>query len=416
MGNSIFCSAPGERLASAARDGDLAEAKLLLEQKSCLATYSSFAALNSPLHFAASKGHTEMVMLLLENGADVNSRNFYGQTALMQACHQGHWELVQVLLIFGADVTKAEYLGKKTALHFAAANGHIRCIRLLAADFIPSTPDASSILSISGDKGRGSNKNGGSESSAEINALSKFINKMADGRVTSVHLAALNGHSDCLQLLLDLRANVSALTYHYGSSSSIMIGAGSTPLHFAACGGDLKCCQVLLARGACRSALNFNGWHPVDVAKVWRHHFLDPLLSPYSDLKIAKFPPSSYLSLPLRSILNLARECRFRSLTASSDENDLCAVCLENACSVAAQGCEHELCVKCALYLCSTGNVTSEVAGPPGSIPCPLCRNGIVSFIKIDHTQIPEIELPEYKCLHAPQRSQFSQNCMLAVS
>jgi E3 ubiquitin-protein ligase XBAT32/33 len=43
----------------------------------------------------------------------------------------------------------------------------------------------------------------------------------------------------------------------------------------------------------------------------------------------------------------------------------------------------HELCVRCALYLCSTANVSSEMHGPPGSIPCPLCRHGIISFVKL---------------------------------
>lgn len=60
MGNSIWCSVSGERLASAARDGDLAEAKYLLEHDSRIAAYSSFTVMNSPLHLAASKGHTEV--------------------------------------------------------------------------------------------------------------------------------------------------------------------------------------------------------------------------------------------------------------------------------------------------------------------------------------------------------------------
>lgn len=46
-------------------------------------------------------------------------------------------------------------------------------------------------------------------------------------------------------------------------------------------------------------------------------------------------------------------------------------------------GCGHELCVRCALYLCSTSNIPSELLGPPGSIPCPLCRHGIVSFARL---------------------------------
>lgn len=32
------------------------------------------------------------------------------------------------------------------------------------------------------------------------------------------------------------------------------------------------------------------------------------------------------------------RECGFKSMTTSPDDSDLCAVCLERACSVAAEG------------------------------------------------------------------------------
>ena len=56
-------------------------------------------------------------------------------------------------------------------------------------------------------------------------------------------------------------------------------------------------------------------------------------------------------------------------------------------------GCGHELCVRCALYLCSTNNVSSEMVGPPGSIPCPLCRHGIVSFVKLPGSQAKENKL-----------------------
>ena len=47
-------------------------------------------------------------------------------------------------------------------------------------------------------------------------------------------------------------------------------------------------------------------------------------------------------------------------------------------------GCGHELCTKCALYLCSTSSSYTEASGPPGSVPCPLCRNGIVSFMRLE--------------------------------
>ncbi|KAL8557080.1 hypothetical protein ACS0TY_004521 [Phlomoides rotata] len=319
MGNSFGCSASGERLVSAARDGDFVEAKMLLDCNPCLAKYSTFGGLNSPLHFAAAKGHNEIVALLLENGADVNSRNYCGQTAVMQACRYGHWEVVQTLLLFRCNVSRTDYLSGRSALHFAAVNGHVRCIRLAVADFLPSAPYISD----------------GSNTKMQ-SGLSKFVNKAADGGITALHMAALNGYFDCAQLLLDLHANVSAATFHYGTSMDL-IGAGSTPLHYAACGGNLKCCQILLARGASRLSLNCNGWLPLDVARMWGRHWLEPLLQPNSDMPIPTFPASNYLSLPLMSVLNIARDYGFQS-SSFPEAADTCAVCLERPCSVAAQG------------------------------------------------------------------------------
>ncbi|KAL6861460.1 hypothetical protein ACP4OV_017160 [Aristida adscensionis] len=359
MGNALGCAGLGERLAAAARDGDAAEARRLVAANPGLARCAAFGSLNSPLHLAAAKGHHEIAALLLENGADVNARNIYGQTALMQACRFGHWEVVQTLLVFRCNVTRVDNMSNRTALHLAAAGGHVKCVRLLLA-------------AAAGDD------DGGAE---------RFVNRAASGGVTALHLAALHGHVDCVHLLIDERADLAARTLPCVASPMGSIGAGSTPLHYAACGGEVKSCQILVSRGADRAAVNCNGWLPVDVARTWGCHWLEHVLSPKSHLPIPKFPPSGYLSSPLAAVLGLAREC---GLVLSSpeedsdagvgvDDGDACAVCLERPCTVAAEVCGHELCVKCALDLCSVIK-SYDVPGIAGTIPCPLCRSGIASF------------------------------------
>ncbi|KAF6154497.1 hypothetical protein GIB67_028389 [Kingdonia uniflora] len=90
----------------------------------------------------------------------------------------------------------------------------------------------------------------------------------------------------------------------------------------------------------------------------------------------------------------ISGECGLRSSASSScDESDACAVCLERECTVAAEGCGHELCARCALYLCSASNIPSGMVGPPGSIPCPLCRHGIISFVKLPSSTAKEFKL-----------------------
>lgn len=383
VGNSLGCSASGERLVSAARDGDFLEAKALLEDNPRLVKYSTNGVKNSPLHYSAAQGHHEIVTLLLESGVDINLRNYRGQTALMQACQYGHWEVVQTLILFKANIDRADYLTGSTALHLAALNGHSQCIRLLLADYIPSIPNAWDIL-------RKRVKMGGENSEFDESALLEVINKPADGGITALHMAALNGHIETVQLLLDLGASVTAETVEDGTTVDL-IGEGSTPLHYAACGGNAHCCQILIARGASLTAQNANGWIPLMVARSWNRDSILEILSTPQDVHLPAMP-SPYLCLPLMSIIEIARECGWRNSELPPTCQDPCAVCLERRCTVASEGCNHEFCMRCALYLCSMNCSTVVAKGPPGSIACPLCRSGIVSFAKIQGLKRPKPE------------------------
>ena len=52
---------------------------------------------------AALRGHEEVVLELLENGASVDAADVHGRTALHNASMRGHAEIVRHLLQYGAN-------------------------------------------------------------------------------------------------------------------------------------------------------------------------------------------------------------------------------------------------------------------------------------------------------------------------
>jgi ankyrin repeat protein len=82
------------------------------------------------LRMAAEKGDTNVLLLFLEEGADINAKNARGGTALSFAVSNGRLETVKVLLAKGADINARDIHGY-TALIWAAWDGYTKIVKLL---------------------------------------------------------------------------------------------------------------------------------------------------------------------------------------------------------------------------------------------------------------------------------------------
>ena len=146
------------------------------------------------LYLAATKNHREIAELLISYGADVNQglNEEYGRNPLLAAAIENHSELIEMLIANGA----------KTGLHLATLQGDINIVRtLLGQQIFPIN----------------SNRNGG---------------------MRPLSLAAMGGHLEVAELLLDKGATLNFLYYR------------EMPLYQAVYFNHLEVVDLLIDRGA----------------------------------------------------------------------------------------------------------------------------------------------------------------------
>ncbi|RYP70200.1 hypothetical protein DL771_005587 [Monosporascus sp. 5C6A] len=154
----------------------------------------------TPLSWAAEKGHKEIVQLLLDKGAEIDAKDSNSRTPLSWAAEKGHKEIVQLLLDKGAEIDSKDKIYSQTPLSWAARNRHKEIVQLLL------------------DRG------------AEID--SKDNNSR-----TPLSWAAGNGHKEIVQLLLDS-----------GAEANSKDEDGRTPLSWAATNGYESVIKQLLEK------------------------------------------------------------------------------------------------------------------------------------------------------------------------
>ncbi|KAK9866030.1 hypothetical protein WJX84_004124 [Apatococcus fuscideae] len=151
----------------------------------------------------------------------------------MLACDNGHHRAVELLLRNGADIFTVDRLSKRSAIHYAASAGSIRVLKVLLADgTCIHTEDGMQPLKY--------------VRVQDMSGQCRYIDSRAENGMTALHLAALMGHLECVQSLLDAGASMMVRTVDLEMSSTVSVPAGSTPLHLAAQQGNVAIVQAML--------------------------------------------------------------------------------------------------------------------------------------------------------------------------
>ena len=87
--------------------------------------------ISDSFYIACRNGHTEVARYLLDRGADVDFRGFFGGTALHWAGIHGHRETVEFLLAAGARTDLLDEQHKATPRQWALEGGHPEIAALL---------------------------------------------------------------------------------------------------------------------------------------------------------------------------------------------------------------------------------------------------------------------------------------------
>src|SRR5262245_1406756 len=98
-----MASQANERLLEAASRGDLAALEEALAEGADVNTRAEFG--DSALNIAAAHGHKRLVECLLEKGADIENLGGADKTPIMNAAFAGNIGIVRILLEKGARVT-----------------------------------------------------------------------------------------------------------------------------------------------------------------------------------------------------------------------------------------------------------------------------------------------------------------------
>nr|XP_020643147.1 espin-like protein isoform X1 [Pogona vitticeps] len=211
----------------------------------------------SPLHLAARFGHPEAVEWLVQAGFDTAMETREGAVAGHYAAAKGHLTCLKVLLAADLSCVNKQTRSGATPLYLACQEGHLHIVQFLVkdcgADVHLRAHDGMTVLHAAACGGH----------YAVVIWLGTFTDirltaQDAEG-ATALHFAAREGHAAVADRLLLMGAEV------------VLDHWGGTPLHDAAENGHLECCQTLISHQVDPGIHDVDGYTARDLAEYNGH-------------------------------------------------------------------------------------------------------------------------------------------------
>ncbi|XP_015191770.1 PREDICTED: ankycorbin isoform X2 [Polistes dominula] len=206
---------------------------------------------HTPLHLAVIAGDTQLVAVLLANGADVNAKDLEGHSVLHWATVCGEAECVRLILAAGARPSTPDLRGG-SPLHYAAqccgaaATAELAVPKKVGLKVLQTLIEFGADVNAKDEDGRQAILWAASAGSVEaVLALARVGGAAAAGAsdkdgLTALHCAASRGHARCVEALINL----------CGSQPDHVDDNGCSALHYAATLGHADATALILKLGA----------------------------------------------------------------------------------------------------------------------------------------------------------------------
>nr|NP_001246786.1 myosin binding subunit, isoform O [Drosophila melanogaster]AFH04457.1 myosin binding subunit, isoform O [Drosophila melanogaster] len=242
---------------------------------------------------ACLSGDKDEVVQLLDQGADINTANVDGLTALHQACIDDNLDMVEFLVERGADINRQDNEGW-TPLHATASCGFVSIARYLVengADVAAVNSDGDLALDLAIDV----------QHMAMIDYMEKMVQELninVDEARKAEELAMLNDAKKWL------RSDAAEVDRPHPKT-------GATALHVAAAKGYTKVLGLLLAGRGNVDRQDNDGWTPLHAASHWgQRETAEMLVESLADMDIRNYAGQSCIDVADRKIVKFLEELR----------------------------------------------------------------------------------------------------------